>query len=288
MSWKGNGIERVGICRRGSCGRGSHGSGNRGSGNRGKGSCKETQYERERETSIEPSASNNKSNNSDLSHKEINPNTVNKIIVDFERNNVTTIELFSNSQNEGSYQQQSKFIVSDLLQISDSNNSNDNINHLDYYQENYINKDDETVESPRRSNKLRSSNYMNEDDKTVELPKRRSDKLRSSNYMNKDDKTVESSRRRLDKLRLSNYMNEDDKTVESPRRKSRLSNYVNEDDEIIESSKKRTEKPDTLSDMTNILEICQWLVLQKLDVLATANKMHDAIYALLDSLMGIL
>ncbi|CAG8627679.1 15489_t:CDS:10, partial [Dentiscutata erythropus] len=156
------------------------------------------------------------SNDSDLRYKDINPNTGKEKYLKLQAQ-VAIYQQQPKLKNEGSCQQQSKVTVSDLLQIFDSNDSNDNI---DYYQENYMNEDNETFESPRKSDKLRSSNYMNEYDETAESPRRRSDKLRLSNYVNKDDEAVESPRKRI---------------------------------------------PDALSDMTNVLEVCQWLVLQRPD-----------------------
>ncbi|RIB23568.1 hypothetical protein C2G38_2170937 [Gigaspora rosea] len=68
--------------------------------------------------------------------------------------------------------------------------------------------------------------------------------------------------------------------------KKRQTNYDNEDEgnnEAAQSLRKRTRKPEALKNMTNIFEVCQWLVLEKPDILATANQMCNAIQTSLDS-----
>ncbi|CAG8713474.1 16680_t:CDS:2, partial [Racocetra fulgida] len=41
--------------------------------------------------------------------------------------------------------------------------------------------------------------------------------------------------------------------------------------------------PDALKDMTNLFEVCQWLVLERPDILVTANQMRNAMQTSLDS-----
>ncbi|CAG8796273.1 8037_t:CDS:2, partial [Cetraspora pellucida] len=50
----------------------------------------------------------------------------------------------------------------------------------------------------------------------------------------------------------------------------------------VQSLRKRNGKPEALKDMTNIFEVCQWLVLERPDILTTANQMR-AMQTSLDS-----
>ncbi|CAB4403692.1 unnamed protein product [Rhizophagus irregularis] len=60
---------------------------------------------------------------------------------------------------------------------------------------------------------------------------------------------------------------------------------MNEDsdsNEVAESSRKRTEKPKIFKDMKTCFEVCQWLVLERPDVLSMANQMRDSMNISLD------
>ncbi|CAB4493697.1 unnamed protein product [Rhizophagus irregularis] len=52
--------------------------------------------------------------------------------------------------------------------------------------------------------------------------------------------------------------------------------------EVAESSRKRTEKPKIFKDMKTCFEVCQWLVLERPDVLSMANQMRDSMNISLD------
>ncbi|CAB4440694.1 unnamed protein product [Rhizophagus irregularis] len=60
---------------------------------------------------------------------------------------------------------------------------------------------------------------------------------------------------------------------------------INEDNGDNEDmvSPRRIGKPEALSDKTNVFEVCQWLVLERPDILATANQIRDAMNGSLDS-----
>ncbi|CAB4480519.1 unnamed protein product [Rhizophagus irregularis] len=60
---------------------------------------------------------------------------------------------------------------------------------------------------------------------------------------------------------------------------------INEDNGDNEDmvSPRRIGKPEALSDKTNIFEVCQWLVLERPDILVTANQIRDAMNGSLDS-----
>ncbi|CAG8820504.1 31538_t:CDS:2, partial [Racocetra persica] len=67
--------------------------------------------------------------------------------------------------------------------------------------------------------------------------------------------------------------------------KKRQKNNDNEDEdnnETAQSLRKKNGKPEALKDMTNIFEVCQWLVLERPDILTTANQMR-AMQTSLDS-----
>ncbi|CAB5356138.1 unnamed protein product [Rhizophagus irregularis] len=60
---------------------------------------------------------------------------------------------------------------------------------------------------------------------------------------------------------------------------------MNEDsdsNEVAESSRKRTEKPKIFKDMKTCFKVCQWLVLERPDVLSMTNQMRDSMNISLD------
>ncbi|KAF0374653.1 hypothetical protein F8M41_012832 [Gigaspora margarita] len=60
-------------------------------------------------------------------------------------------------------------------------------------------------------------------------------------------------------------------------------NNDNYDNVVVESYKQKTGIPKALRNMTNIFEVCQWLVFERPDVLATANQMKNAMNTSLNS-----
>ncbi|RIB19923.1 hypothetical protein C2G38_2180572 [Gigaspora rosea] len=83
--------------------------------------------------------------------------------------------------------------------------------------------------------------------------------------------------------RLDHYQENYKKQAKDKEQQKNNINDDNDDNEVVESYKQKTGIPKALKDMTNIFEVCQYLVLERPDVLATANQMKNAMNTLLNS-----
>ncbi|KAF0551111.1 hypothetical protein F8M41_023718 [Gigaspora margarita] len=267
---------------RGSCGSRNRGRGNRGRGNHGIGnlgretSHRASQRSEERETSIEPTP-NIEYNDSYLDYEREIESDIGRF-TDSEYSNVLTIESPVNNRN-------SNILTLESHQTSNISNLESPVNNR--------NSNISTLESPvnnRTSNILTlesSVSNRNFNISTIESPVNRrnqmqnrltvSDLLQMSDSDNSNDGIGMF-------LYLMLFYNGNYKNPTNV--KKRQTNDDNEDEgdnEATQFLRKRTKKPEALKDMTNIFEVCQWLVLERPDILATANQMHNAMQTSLNS-----